>query len=169
MKTLKDYTIQFVSLKQGTHHFEFNVDNTFFGQLDCDDFIDSNFKVELEFIKQSTMMLLNFSFKGEIIVPCDRCLDDLKMSIKGEEKLIVKFGDTSLNDIDDILILAEGEHEINVAHYIYEFIELNVPFRKIHKENECDAETIKRLNELEVNKTEEIDPRWLALKNINNN
>ncbi|MCB9174638.1 MAG: DUF177 domain-containing protein [Flavobacteriales bacterium] len=169
MKALKDYTIQFVSLKQGTHHFEFSVDNKFFEQLDCDDFIDSNFKVELEFIKQSTMMLLNFSFKGEIIVPCDRCLEDLKMPIKGEDKLIVKFGDTSHNEVDDILILAESEHEINVAHYIYEFIELNIPFRRVHKEADCNAETIKRLNELEVNKTEEIDPRWSALKNINNN
>lgn len=169
MKKLKDYTIQFVSLKQGTHYFEFNVDNKFFEDLDCDDFIDATFKVGLEFIKQSTMMLLNFKFKGNITVPCDRCLDNLTLPIKGEEKLIVKFGDTSFNDTDDILVLAESEHEINVAHYIYEFIELNVPFRRIHKESECDAETIKRLNELEINKTEDIDPRWSALKNINNN
>ena len=113
-------------------------------------------------------MLLNFSFKGKIKVPCDRCAEDVEMPIKGAEKLIVKFGDTSFNDIDDILILEENEHQLNVAHYIYEFIELNIPFRRTHKENECDVETIKKLNELAVNKTENIDPRWSTLKNFNN-
>lgn len=168
MKTLKDYTIQFVGLTQGTHIFEFDVNNKFFEELDCHDFIDAAFAVELEFIKQSTMMLLNFSFRGKIVVPCDRCADDVELQIKGTEKLIVKFGDTSLNGTDDILILSENEHEINVAHYIYEFIELNIPFKRTHKENKCNAETIKKLNELEVNKTEDTDPRWSVLKNFNN-
>ena len=168
MKILKDYTIQFVGLSQGTHFFEYKINNKFFEELDCNDFIDAAFVVELEFIKQSTMMLLNFSFKGKIKVPCDRCAEDVEMPIKGAEKLIVKFGDTSFNDIDDILILEENEHQLNVAHYIYEFIELNIPFRRTHKENECDAETIKKLNELAVNKTENIDPRWSTLKNFNN-
>lgn len=168
VKTLKEYTIQFVGLSQGTHHFEFEINNKFFEDLDCNDFNDAAFTVKLEFIKQSTMMLLNFNFKGNVVVPCDRCAENVTMLIKGEEKLIVKFGDTDFNDTDDILILAENEHEINVAHYIYEFIELNIPFKRTHKENECDVETIKKLRELEVNRTEDIDPRWSSLKNFNN-
>lgn len=168
MKTLKEYTIQFVGLSQGTHYFEYTINNKFFEDLDCHDFIDAAFAVELEFIKRSTMMLLNFSFKGNVVVPCDRCAEDVNMPIEGEEKLIVKFGDTDFNGTDDILILSENEHEINVAHYIYEFIELNIPFKRTHIEGECDVETIKKLKELEVNKTEDIDPRWSTLKNFNN-
>ena len=169
MKALNDYTIQFVSLAQGTHHFEYEINNTFFEELDCNDFINASFHVDIEFIKQSTMMLLNFSFSGKIVVPCDRCLDDVSIPVAGLEKLIVKFGNNTLNDNDDILILQEGEHELNVAHYIYEFIELHIPNRKTHKEGDCDEETMKKLNELKVNKSsEDIDPRWSALKNFNN-
>lgn len=168
MKTLKDYTIQFVSLKQGTHFFEFDVDNKFFEEFDDCEFIDSTFKVELEFIKQSTMMLLNFSFNGTITVPCDRCLDDVIIPVEGEEKLIVKFGREEYSDTDDIVILPENEYEINVAQYIYEFIEINIPQRKIHEEGECNDEAIKKLNELEVKNDKDIDPRWSALNNLNN-
>ncbi len=168
MKTLKDYTIQFVSLKQGTHFFEFDVDNKFFEEFDDCEFIDSTFKVELEFIKQSTMMLLNFSFNGTITVPCDRCLDDVIIPVEGEEKLIVKFGKEEYSDTDDIVVLPENEYEINVAQYIYEFIEINIPQRKIHEEGECNEEAIKKLNELEVKNDKDIDPRWSALNNLNN-
>lgn len=168
MKTLKDYTIQFVSLKQGTHFFEFDADNKFFEEFDDCEFIDSSFKVELEFIKQSTMMLLNFSFNGTITVPCDRCLDDVTIPVEGEEKLIVKFGREEYSDTDEIVILPENEYEINVAQYIYEFIEINIPQRKIHEEGECNVEAIKKLNELEVKNDKDIDPRWSALNNLNN-
>ncbi len=166
---MKDYTIQFVSLKQGTHEFEFNVNNKFFEKLDCDDFTDAAFAVKVELEKQSTMMILNFTFTGEIVVPCDRCLEDVQLRIKGEEKLIVKFGNDIYDETDDILILPEHENKINVAHYIYEFIELHIPQRRTHKEGKCDKETIDKLNELKINNTTHIDPRWSALENFNNN
>ncbi|MCC7332631.1 MAG: DUF177 domain-containing protein [Flavobacteriales bacterium] len=166
MKALKDYTIQFVGLSQGTHTFEYKIDNTFFEKLDCEEFIHAKFSITIELIKQSTMLQLNFAFKGKITVPCDRCLDEVSVSIKGNEKLIVKFGNEESSIHDEILILPEGEHEINVAHYIYEFIRLNIPFRKTHKESECNIETLKKLKEISIQKQENIDPRWSALNNI---
>ena len=38
MKSLSDYNIKFEGLKQGTHFFEFDVDNTFFEEFDCFEF-----------------------------------------------------------------------------------------------------------------------------------
>ena len=168
MKALKDYIIQFVSLKQGAHYFEFNINNKFFEEFDCLDFLSSSFKVEIEFIKQSTMMLLNFNFTGKITVPCDRCLEDVSVPIEGTEKLIVKFGNEDYEGTDDIVILPENEHEINVAQYIYEFIEINIPQKRAHDEDECDIETINKLNELTIKNEKDIDPRWSGLNKFNN-
>jgi len=168
LKVLNDYTIQFVSLKQGIHHYEFNVDNKFFEEFDYFEFSKSNFDVELEFEKKSTMMLLNFNFSGEITVPCDRCLEDLDMDVEGEGGLIIKFGDEPYDGTDDIVILPENAYEINVAQYIYEFIEVNVPQKKAHDEADCDVETLNKLNEFKIKSNDKIDPRWSGLDKFNN-
>ena len=92
MSNLSEYNIKFEGLKQGTHFFEFDVDNKFFEKFDCFEFAKSALNVELEFKKQSTMMVLTFIFSGTVTVPCDRCLDDVDVDVDGEEKLVVKFG-----------------------------------------------------------------------------
>ena len=165
MKALSEYNIQFVGLKLGAHYFEYELDQTFFEEFDCNEFEKAAFKVELEFIKQSTMMLLNFSFEGEITTLCDRCADDLEVEMEGEEKLIVKFGEETFEETDQILVIPETAYELNVAAYINEFIQLNLPQRRVHEEGECDEETLNKLNEINNNEND-IDPRWSGLSNL---
>ncbi|MBW6482122.1 MAG: DUF177 domain-containing protein [Vicingaceae bacterium] len=168
MKQLSEYNINFASLKQGIHLFEYEIDNTFFQLFECDEFTSADFNVKLTFEKQSTMLLLNFKIKGTIEVPCDRCLDEVKLKIKGEENLIVKFGDEDYDDTDDLVVLSENEHQINIAKYIYEYIQINVPQKRAHKKKECNQEMIAKLKKIEVkeNKIENIDPRWSKLTQL---
>jgi DUF177 domain-containing protein len=166
MKALSDYNIQFVGLKEGTHFFEFEIDNTFFEEFDCNDFLKATFKVDLEFIKRSTMLLLNFNFNGEITVPCDRCLDKVDVQVEGEETLIVKFGNEDYNETDEILVIPEQENELNVAKYIYEFIELNIPQKRVHQEGFCNPDAIKELEKVENKSEQDIDPRWAGLNDL---
>lgn len=166
MRVLSDYKIQFEGLKQGTHLFEFEVDNKFFEAFDCFEFDESFFKIALNIEKRSTMMILNFNIEGKIIVPCDRCLDDVELPIKAKEQLIVKFGNESYSDTDDILILSESEHEINVASSIYEFIMLNTPQKRIHGKGKCNKAVIEELEKIEYKEEQDVDPRWETLKNI---
>ena len=60
MRSLSEYIIKFEGLKQGTHFFEFDVDNAFFEDFDCFEFEKSSFKVDLEFEKQSTPQQTNY-------------------------------------------------------------------------------------------------------------
>ncbi|MCB0401331.1 MAG: DUF177 domain-containing protein [Flavobacteriales bacterium] len=167
MKPLGEYIIAFEGLKQGTHHFEFEVDNKFFETFDCFEFNSSAFKVDLELEKRSTMLLLEFSFTGSFTVPCDRCLDDVEMPLSGAEKLIVKFGSDNYTDTDDILILPDSEHEINVAANIYEFIMLHVPQKRVHEKGKCNQNVIDALSKVEQKEEQHEDPRWASLKDIN--
>jgi uncharacterized metal-binding protein YceD (DUF177 family) len=167
LKGLSEYIIRFEGLKQGTHFYEFNVENKFFEEFDCTEFKKSTFKIDLEFIKQSTIMLLKFDFKGTIAVPCDRCLDVVDITVKGEEKLIIKFGKEMYEETEEILILPVQEHEINVAKYIYEFINLNLPQKRIHSEGLCNKGVIKEFEKLEKKNEIEVDPRWSTLQDIN--
>lgn len=168
MNQLSDYNINFVTLKQGIHSFKYKIDNTFFQLFECNEFTNADFNVKLMLEKQSTMLLLGFKIKGSIEVPCDRCLDEVSIKIKGEENLIVKFGNEDYDDTDDIITIAENEHQINIATYIYEYIQINLPQKRAHKKKECNQEVIKKLKKVEVkdNKTQNIDPRWSKLTQL---
>jgi uncharacterized metal-binding protein YceD (DUF177 family) len=171
MKSLSEYNIKFEGLKQGTHFFEFDVDNMFFEEFDCFDYKDSGIAVGLEFEKQSTIMVLTFDFFGTVTVPCDRCLDDVEVEISGEEKLVVKFGNEEYDDTDEILMLPIHEYELNVAKYIYEFINVNIPQKKAHDVGLCDQGVIDKLEEVapainEIENEIDVDPRWASLQDI---
>jgi len=66
MKDLKKFNIQFVGLKEGSHLFEYEIDNTFFEAFNYDEFLSSSIKVTLDFIKKSTFFELTFTANGSV-------------------------------------------------------------------------------------------------------
>ena len=100
---------------------------------------------------------------------CDRCLGEFDFPVKGNERLIVKFGDDPVEETDDILIIPENAHELDISHYLYEFISLLLPYKKAHGEDEqgnslCDPEVLKIMDGHE--EVTGSDPRWDALKKL---
>jgi uncharacterized metal-binding protein YceD (DUF177 family) len=169
LRNLSEYNIKFEGLKQGIHFYEFVVENPFFEEFDCFEFKKSIIYVDLEFKKQSTMLVLTFKFAGTITVPCDRCLDDVDVEIDGEEKLVVKFGNEEYDQTDEILILPIHEHELNVANYVYEFLNINLPQKRVHARKLCNHDVIDELEKIEKKSEIDEDPRWSSLKDINLN
>jgi len=175
MKALKSYTIPFVGLKEGMHHFDFQIDNTFFQYFEYDEFNAIDVKIDLEFEKKSTLLELNFSAEGSVNVNCDISNEPYNQAINDNFKLVVKFGNEYNDDNDDILIVPHGEYEINVAQYIYELIILAVPIKRVHpgiEDGSLESDILSKLEELspsEDHKTkssEDIDPRWNNLKKL---
>jgi uncharacterized metal-binding protein YceD (DUF177 family) len=179
MSKTKEFLIPFIGLKLGKHHFEYQISNTFFENFDYDEFQSSDIKVSLVLDKKSNMLELEFKHKGTVNVPCDLTGEDFDLPIKGKMKLIVRFGDEFNNDNEELLILPHGEHEIDVAQYIYEMIALSVPLKRVHpgvKDGSLQTDALKKLNELTVKtvkeekqeskQEEDIDPRWDKLKQL---
>jgi len=170
----KEYIIQFVGLAIGEHEFEFNVGNKFFENLDYSEIKQGNIKVKLTLIKQSTMMVLQFAVSGTVKMNCDRCSMEFDMPINGDYKLIVKVGGHEVGDEDDdIISIAANEHELDLSQFIYEYIMLSLPLKRVHPDDKkgnptCDKEMLKKLNNYLTEKSDEepSDPRWEGLKNI---
>jgi uncharacterized metal-binding protein YceD (DUF177 family) len=176
MKKTKEYLIPFVGLKLGKHHFEYQIDNTFFDIFDYDEFQNSDIKVTVVLEKKSNMLEISFKHAGIVHVPCDVTGEDFDLPIKSKMKLIVRFGEEFNNDNEELLILPFGEFEVDIAQYMYEMIVLSVPLRRVHpgvKDGTLESEALKKLNELAVKETkkenkqeENIDPRWDKLKQL---
>lgn len=171
MRELNEYKIAFTGLSLGTHEYEFAVTDKFFSHFDHEELsnVDVHLVVELE--KKTTMLQLWFGFQGTGTVHCDRCGKEMEIELDGEEELIVKFGDGDYQEqTDEIVVIPSSEHEIDISHYVYEFIMLSVPLAHSHEIDECDPEVIKTLNKLsgQENEKHEEDPRWAALKKYKN-
>jgi uncharacterized metal-binding protein YceD (DUF177 family) len=175
MKLLKDYIIPFVGLKEGDHHFDFDINNTFFQNFEYEEFNEVNVKIDLKLIKKTTFLELYFSASGFVNVNCDITNEPYNQQINDEFKLVVKFGSEYNDDNEDILIVPHGEYEINTAQYIYELIVLAVPVKRVHpgiEDGTLKSDILSKLEELSPNEdvkaksSEEIDPRWNNLKKL---
>ncbi|RRA96789.1 DUF177 domain-containing protein [Paenimyroides viscosum] len=190
----KDFLIQFTGLKLGEHQFEYHIENDFFDMFNYSEFNSTNIQVNITMLKKTTMLELQFSHKGTINVPCDVTNEDFDLPIEGNLNLLVKFGEEFNNDSEDLLILPQGEFQLNVMQYIYEMIALSVPYKRIHpdiaadyEEEESgdeldflDSDDLEMINEDDAdndeennNETEEnsdnnkdTDPRWDKLKQL---
>lgn len=126
--------------------------------------------------KNPDMMELRLDIMGSVEVPCDRCLESFDQPVQIAETLFVKFAGESIEQMEDLLILSEKEHELDISGYIYEYIILHLPYQRIHPDDShgrsmCNKEMIKHLEEyLTDHETKEhSDPRWEKLRSLLNN
>jgi uncharacterized protein len=170
------YIIQFGGLPIGVHEFEFTVTEKFFKSIENSEIEKANVFVKAILTKQNNLLNVEFEIKGVVGIECDRCLKDFDFPIEGNEKLVIKHGDPSESD-DDILVIKEGEAEFDVSTYIYEYILLAIPVRKVpceidEEEYECDYEALEKLASISTDseaKETEINPIWEELNKLKKN
>lgn len=177
MRALKKkdrYLIAFQGLKEGEHCFEFDVNDTFFGLLDYSLIERGALKVFVNLSKTSRHLELEVAIDGYVYVQCDRCLEEYAENITFDGRLFVKFGEERFDEDDEIWVLSKDDNDLDITHYIYESINLSLPYRKVHPDDKngnitCNPEMLEKLEEytIEEEKNEEItDPRWDKLKDL---
>ena len=175
LEPLSQYIIPFAGLSQGIHEFNYHIDKEFFEAIEYSLLKESDVKVTVMLNKTETMLLLDFNLNGTVNLQCDRCTDYFDLPVSGKNKLIVKFGETTEEENDVVLILSEKEFEFNISQYIYEYINLLVPMRHVHPDDAlgkstCNQEMIEILEKISRKPADQdtTDPRWDALKNLKN-
>lgn len=181
MRRLKEYNISFAGLKQGKHEFSYNIDKKFLDLFEYSEFNDLQQMVTIILDKKSTFLELHFVSKGTVNVNCDLTNEPFDLPTENQWHLIVKFAEQYNDDNDELLVLPHGEHQINVAQYIYDLVVLSVPAKRVHPQVATDgfqSEILEKLKALsprvgEVSERklskEDIDPRWNELKKLINN
>ncbi|MEM7161777.1 MAG: DUF177 domain-containing protein [Bacteroidota bacterium] len=166
MEKKSEYSVAFAGLKDGIHAFDYHFDQSFFDSFE--NALIEQCAIDGQFVlsKKSTLMEGEFKFSGVFHTICDRCGDEMDMKFSGREKLIFKFSHQSESDSDDIVFISPDETELEIAPYFYEFMILNLPSKRVHDEGECDEEVLNLLDEINFQESEEIDPRWEALKKL---
>ena len=81
METLKKFTINFASLADGEHKFNYQADNKFLLNFEGALVHEADIEVKLLMHKFLNSLELNFEIEGSVRIPCDVCIEefDLKM------------------------------------------------------------------------------------------
>lgn len=170
------YIIQFGGLPIGVHEFEFDVTDKFFKSIENSEVNRANIFVKATLTKQNNLLQISFAINGTVGIECDRCLKDFDFPIDAQENLVIKFGNPEESN-DEILVINEGEAEFDVSHYIYEYIVLAIPVRKVpceidEEEYKCDEETLEKLNQISAgseDNNEKTNPMWEQLSKLKKN
>lgn len=165
------YNIPLTGLKEGSHLYEFEVDDDFFEQFEESEISKGSFKIVTTLVKRSAHMELFMNINGSAELICDRCVEVYLQRVETSCKLIIKFGDQWDEVDDEILMIPHGESNLNLTQLFYEYIHLGLPIKRVHPEEDggdggCDPEMLKRIYGIEKN-NEWIDPRWKDLNKIN--
>ena len=138
MGKFKLYNVDLKNLSPGVHEFEYLLENKFFVDIDGTEVQKGKVKVHLTVKRSSMMFEMNFQIEGVVVVPCDRCLDDMEIPIDTHNRLVVKFGKEYAEESDEVVVIPEEEGAINLAWFLYEFIALAVPMKHVHAPGKCN-------------------------------
>ena len=163
----KSFDIPFVGLKQGKHHFKFEVGKTFFDDFPFSIIEGGNLIAEVELDKKETIMISNFIIHGNVKVVCSRCNEHANIDLNDSMINYYKFG-TETEEDENLFILSSDEYKINVAQQIYELITVALPTSPKHKKGDCNTEMVELIKKYQSKEeNEDIDPRWEKLNKLN--
>ena len=168
MNGLESLKIDLKGLKDEETSLDFILDEGYFEALDGADVKKGSLHVSVSIRKATGFFEFNFHTDGIVIIPCDRCLDDMELPVDTDNRLIVKLG-SNYSEEDDIIVVPEDEGILDMAWFIYEFVALVIPIRHVHAPGKCNPAMTQALEELSADRSSDeessqaIDPRWEKL------
>jgi len=154
------YKIPLKDLAEGSHTYEFTLDNIFFKDIDSPEVQKGKVKAVVSVKRAGQVFELVFNLKGVAQIPCDRCLDDMEQEIECKNQLIVKFGKDYAEESDKIIVIPEAEGEINIAWFLYEFVALAIPMRHIHPAGKCSKRMVSKLKKHIASAKDDEEDGW---------
>ena len=189
---LATFRIPLRGAKQGTDNYEFLLDDDFFRAMESIDILGGAVKVSLAVRRANEANYFAIHCQGTIQIVCDRCLEPMDYAVEADYDLAVKYGD-EYDDINDgVLIVPEGDHDLDVAPIVYDTVALSIPLQHVHAEGECDEATWQALQAHTAHDLDDepdeygtyadedadadqldnetnIDPRWAELMKLKDN
>ncbi len=170
---MKEFSINIIGLSKKTHIFDFKLSDSFFEKYGKEVISGGDFDVRIVLDKRETFIEIDFNISGKTSLVCDRSLEPFDYQIEETRKIVFKYGDEAKEVSDEIVIITRDQDSIDIGQFIYEFIVLAIPIKKLHpkfqnevsEEDETEVKIVYSTEEAKEEK-ENIDPRWEKLKKL---
>lgn len=170
---MKEFSVNIIGLSINAHQFDYQIDDLFFKAYGQEVISLASLQAKVTLDKRETFIEADFEVNGVATLVCDRSLEPFEHPLNFKRKVIFKYGEAPQEISDEIVIITRDQESIDLGQYLYEFIILELPAKKIHpdlREEETDSdENLKLIYSTEKKETDEhneIDPRWEKLKKL---
>lgn len=144
------YQVNLNTLRENPARFDYSVGSDFFSGMESSlvekGEVDAH--VELSDCGNDSYRL-KLRLAGWVEVPCDYCLEPMKLTVEDERELKVRFGDPA-ETTADCVVVSRRDGRLDMAPLIYDYVVLAIPLRHVHEEGECNVEMAERLAEFMV-------------------
>lgn len=138
MGKFTEYKLPLKSMPVGSQEFDYKIGKQFFVNMENNDVRDADINVKLIVEHKNDFYDLNFAVSGNLVVACDRCLDDLVLPVENSYHTVVKYGEDYNDENDDFLVIPESDNYLNVAYMIHDTITLAIPIKHVHPMGKCN-------------------------------
>jgi len=173
---LRAFRVNIIGLSNKAHHFDYEFGDEFFAAYGTGVVSKGAFKADVELDKRETFIEATFKISGKASLICDRSLDPFDFPMNFKRKIVFKYGDVDEELSDEIVIIHRDTDTLELGQYIYEFIGLEIPIKKLHPryqhELEADDESEGKIiyssgeTTSDPESGDDIDPRWEKLKKL---
>jgi uncharacterized protein len=172
---VRAFSVNIIGLSNKVHQFHYEFGDEFFDQYGTGLISKGTFEADVELDKHETFIEATFKVKGKGKLICDRSLDPFDHPISFQKKIVFKYGDADEELSDEIIMIHRDTVTLELGQYLYEFIGLEVPMKKLHPryQNEVDDENAEGKvvyssgeQSHDPDSDEDIDPRWEKLKKL---
>ena len=168
------YIIPVSGLKEGWNYFDFEINKEFFEQFEESEVKEGKLTAAVEVDKRISHIDLVIKIQGVVSISCDRCLGIFSLPVDCTNRLMVKLGKVRDEYDPDIITIPAEEQDLDMKQYLYEYILLALPIKRIHSDDDdgnstCDPGMLEKLQEHIAGDTNGKDPRWDELKKLMNN
>lgn len=140
------YTINLRQAQSQDLNLSYRLGSDFFAEMTDGEIRGGNLEVQLR-VRLGSADTYSFRYvaSGSVLVPCDRCLEPVEISIAFEDTLYVAHGDDSDADAERILI-PYSQLSYDIAWDICELTMLNLPLQRIHRLGACNSDMLSRFS-----------------------
>lgn len=127
---LQPFSIPVNILKAGRNQYKWHADGEFFGIFENSEIKDADLDIDVCVVYDDYSIEVSCRITGSVVVVCDRCLEDLTLSVD------TGFEDDEFEDAD----------VVDLRQDIYDYVCISLPMVRTHPEGECNQETTKFLS-----------------------
>ena len=114
----------------GTHEFDIQLDDAFFGSLEKTEILSGNVAAKVILILREEDYQLKIAVRGTVFVVCDRCLDPMPLDINDEQEIWSEDEENPTTKLSTI----------DLSWLVYEIVSINIPLVHSHQTGECNTQ-----------------------------
>lgn len=137
MCELNQFVVSLPAPGEGRHELELKADSSLFAGRGSVEVTDADLSVYVDIEARHGAYAVGITCTGWIEIPCDRCLEPMRIEVDEEYDVSVKYGD-DYDESDDSITLPYGQTTLDLAPMAADTVLLAIPLRHVHPDGECN-------------------------------